>query len=84
MINAQFIDEIANKIADVIPEGVSEIQKDAEKNIKAVLQNSFTKFNLVTREEFDVQTRVLESTRAKLHELEQHVAQLEQKLKDKP
>lgn len=81
MINAQLIDEIANKITAAMPEGVSEIQRDVEKNIKVVLQSSFSKFNLVTREEFDVQTRVLENTRNKLHELENQIAQLEEQLK---
>lgn len=81
MINAQFIDEIANKIADAMPDGVTEIQQDVEKNVKAVLQNSFAKFNLVTREEFDVQTRVLENTRAKVEELEKQIAALEEQLR---
>ena len=81
MINAQFIDEIANKIADAMPDGVTGIQQDVEKNVKAVLQNSFAKFNLVTREEFDVQTRVLENTRAKVEELEKQIAALEEQLR---
>jgi len=80
MINAQFIDELASKISDAMPDGVSEIQKDVDKNVKAVLQNTLTKFNLVTREEFEVQSRVLEHTRAKLEQLEQQVAELEKKL----
>ncbi len=82
MINTQFIDELANKLSEVMPEGVSELQKDVDKNIKAVLQNTLTKFNLVTREEFEVQSRVLARTREKLEQLEQQVAELEKNLLD--
>jgi hypothetical protein len=80
MINAQFIDELANKIADAMPQGVTDIQKDVEKNVRAVLQTAFTKFNLVTREEFEVQRRVLEQTRAKLGLLEEQIAELEKQV----
>ncbi len=82
MINAQFIDELASKLSEVMPEGVSELQKDVDKNIKAVLQNTLTKFNLVTREEFEVQSRVLAHTREKLEKLEKQVAELERHLSD--
>lgn len=81
MINAQIIDEIANKLADAMPQGVTELQDDVEKNVRAVLQNTFTKFNLVSREEFEVQTRVLAQTRSRLEELEKRIDELEQQTK---
>ena len=81
MINAQIIDEIANKLADAMPQGVTELQDDVEKNVRAVLQNTFTKFNLVSREEFEVQTRVLAQTRTRLEELEKRIDELEQQTK---
>lgn len=55
--------------------------KDIEKNMKAMLNQGFSKLDLVTREEFDVQAQVLAKTRARLEELETRVAQLEAQLK---
>ena len=55
--------------------------KDIEKNMKAMLSQGFSKMDLVTREEFDVQAQVLAKTRAKLEELELRVAELEAQLK---
>lgn len=56
--------------------------KDAERNVKAMLTQGFSKLDLVTREEFDTQAQVLARTRARLEELEKRVAELEQKLAD--
>jgi BMFP domain-containing protein YqiC len=52
-----------------------------ERNMRAVLEAGLTKLDLVTREEFDVQSAVLARTRAKLEHLEAQVAELEQALK---
>ena len=57
--------------------------KDIEKNMKAMLSQGFAKMDLVTREEFEVQTQVLAKTRARLEELETRVAELEAQLKNK-
>lgn len=54
--------------------------KDVERNIKAMLSQGFSKLDLVTREEFDIQAQVLARTRLRLEELERRVAELEQKL----
>ena len=54
--------------------------KDIEKNVKALMTQGFSKLDLVTREEFDVQAQVLAKTRAKLETLEARVAELEAKL----
>lgn len=50
---------------------------DLEKNVKAMLSGFFTKLDLVTREEFDVQAQVLARTRSKLEALEARVTALE-------
>jgi ubiquinone biosynthesis accessory factor UbiK len=55
--------------------------KDIEKNVKAMLTQGFSKLDLVTREEFDIQTQVLAKTRAKLDALEARVVELEALLK---
>ncbi len=51
--------------------------RDIEKNVKAIMSQGFAKLDLVTREEFDIQTQVLAKTRAKLEQLEARVAELE-------
>ena len=53
--------------------------KDIEKNVKAMMSQGFAKLDLVTREEFDIQTQVLAKTRAKLEALEARIAELEAK-----
>jgi BMFP domain-containing protein YqiC len=56
--------------------------KDIEKNVKSMMSQGFSKLDLVTREEFDVQTQVLAKTRAKLETLETRVAELEAQLQE--
>lgn len=57
--------------------------KDIEKNMKAMMTQGFSKLDLVTREEFDVQAQVLAKTRAKLEALEARVTELEAQLKNR-
>ena len=76
-------EDIAQKLGSVLPEGLQSIQKDVEKNFKTVLQNSFAKMDLVTREEFDVQTQVLARSREKLDKMEKQIAELEAALNNK-
>lgn len=54
--------------------------KDIEKNVKAMMTQGFSKLDLVTREEYDIQAQLLAKTRAKLEALEARVAELEAKL----
>lgn len=51
--------------------------KDLEKNFRGMLSSAFSRLELVTREEYDVQTQVLARTREKLVTLEARVAELE-------
>ena len=71
------IDEIARRLLESVPPGVRAIQQDLESNFGAVLRASLTKLDLVSRDEFDAQMRVLERTRARLEELERRVAGIE-------
>ena len=74
MLDSQKINEISNKIKDVVN---SSPLGDVEKNINALLKSIFTKMELVTREEFEVQAEVLRNTRQKLELLEARLAELE-------
>jgi BMFP domain-containing protein YqiC len=71
------IDEIARRLLESVPPRVRALQQDLESNFRAVLRSSLTKLDLVSRDEFDAQVRVLERTRARLEELERLVAQME-------
>lgn len=82
MIESKTIDELAQKISGLMPPGVKELQQDLEKNVQGVLQAAFTRMDLVTREEFDVQSDVLARTRSKLEALEIKLAELEEKMQD--
>jgi len=83
-VDKQFIDDLANRLANVVPPGVKSLQDDLERNFRGLLQSGFAKLDLVTREEFDVQTRVLERTRQKLTVLEQELQSLQQQVKVQP
>ena len=72
------IDELAKRLSSALPPGANVIKEDVEKNMRSVLHAAFSKMDLVTREEFEVQAQVLQRSRAKLEELEKRVAELEQ------
>lgn len=72
-------EDLARKLAETVPPGVRALQADMEKNFRALLEASFSKMNLVTREEFEIQQRVLERTREKLAELEARIQALQDK-----
>ena len=81
MIDTGQIDSITKRLLNILPTSMQDVQKDIEKNIHAVLQATFAKMELVTREEFDVQSRVLARTREKLEVLEKQVQELEKTIK---
>ncbi|MFM6922079.1 MAG: accessory factor UbiK family protein [Polynucleobacter victoriensis] len=68
--------DMQNKVGDAIRQSPA---KDMEKNVRSLMTQGFQKLDLVTREEFDLQTQVLAKTRAKLEELEAKVSALENK-----
>ncbi|MGA2023906.1 MAG: accessory factor UbiK family protein [Steroidobacteraceae bacterium] len=76
------IDEIVKRLIDGLPEAARTMRRDIEGNFRAVLQSTLGKLDLTTRSEFDVQTQVLERTRARLEQLEQRIAELEQRIAD--
>ena len=78
MLNNEKLSEISNKIREIVKDSPL---PDIEKNIDALLKGMFTKMELVTREEFDVQTEVLKRTRQKLEELEKKLSQIEARKK---
>lgn len=82
MINAAILSKIGQQIASLLPEQAKATQQEVERNVHAILQGVFARLDLVTRDEFDAQTAVLQRTREKVELLETAVSQLEQQLKD--
>lgn len=77
MKHTHTLDDLAKKITGLLPGNVTRLQQDLESSIRALLQSSLSKMNLVTREEFDVQTALLQRTREKLDRLEKLLQELE-------
>lgn len=77
MIDGRVFDDIAQSLSKLLPPGAASLKDDFERNAKAAVQGGLERLELVTREEFDVQTKVLERTREKLHALEARLAELE-------
>lgn len=79
MKNPHFLKDLVGKLTDALPEHLGLLKSDFAKNCQAILARSFDKLDLVTREEFDAQTKVLARTRQKLEQLNEQIAQLEKK-----
>ena len=80
MMDRRDIDQIALRLASLVPPGLAQAQEDLRANFRDVLMQGLRRLELVTREEFDVQSQVLARTRARLEELERQVARLEAEL----
>jgi BMFP domain-containing protein YqiC len=72
----EFISDLARKLAAALPPGVRAVQADVERTFQSILTGALARMNLPTREEFDIQRKVLERTREKLTALETQVAAL--------
>jgi hypothetical protein len=78
------IDELARRLLESLPSGMRTLQADAEANFRAVLRSNLARLDLLTRDEFDAQSRVLERTRSRLAALEARVTELERALAATP
>lgn len=78
MIELKKIEEIVETIARGLPEGTEQVRNEIRGNIRVVLESTFARMNLVTREEFDAQALVLRRTREKLDRLERIITEMEE------
>jgi ubiquinone biosynthesis accessory factor UbiK len=78
-MDTKFFDELSKRLSKVLPEGVRDFEHDLQAKFREILQATFAKLDLVTREEFDTQVKVLERTRKKLDLLEKEWAELKPK-----
>lgn len=77
MIIKQSIEDMISQVIKLVPEDMTQFKDGFEKNIRATIEASFKKMDLVTREEFDIQTLLLQRTRAQLDELQKKLTELE-------
>jgi BMFP domain-containing protein YqiC len=77
MMDRQDIDQLALRLVSLVPPGLAQAHQDLRTNFSDVLAQGLRRLDLVTREEFDVQSQLLARTRAKLDELERRIADLE-------
>ena len=73
MINLALIDDLTKKICDRLPPVLTDTKTEMQHTIRAVLQSHFAKLDLVTREEFDIQCKVLERCQKRLKTLEAEI-----------
>lgn len=79
-MDPNILDEFSRRLTAALPSGLTTLQNDLEKNIRAAADGVMTKMNLVSRQEFEIQEKVLQRTREKLEMLEKLVADLEKKI----
>lgn len=72
------LEDLARRIGRLLPEGADRLETDLRRNVRAMVSAALARMDLVSREEFEVQTAVLRRTREKLEALEARVAALEQ------
>lgn len=77
MIDSTHIESLSEKILQNLPKGGKALADDVKKNLKVALSSALDRMDLVTREEFDTQSALLERTRARLDALEEQISQLE-------
>lgn len=71
------LDELARQMAAAVPGNLKALGEDLERNFKAMLHSGFERMDLVTREEFELQSALLERSCEKLEKLEARLAELE-------
>lgn len=75
MINPNQLEALVKKLYTALPSSIQSIEHDIKEQFKDILHAGFTSMDLLTREEFDVQVKVLARTREKVDLLEAHMEQ---------
>ena len=78
MLNNQTINRLSDKINQLLPSQLQQVKLDFDARLKILLQQQLGELDFVSREEFDIQTRVLQRTRARLEALEAKISELQQ------
>ena len=80
MIDNQTINRLSTKIHELLPPGLQQAKEDFDARLKTLLQQQLSNYEMVSREEFDIQSRVLARTREKLEIIEARLKELEKTL----
>jgi BMFP domain-containing protein YqiC len=80
MIDNQTINRLSEKINELLPPGLQQVKADFDTRLKSLLQQQLANYEMVSREEFEIQERVLQRTREKLEIIEARLKELEQTL----
>ena len=80
MIDNQTINRLSDKINELLPPGLKEVKSDFDAKLKGLLQQQLSNYEMVSREEFEIQSRVLARTREKLESIEEKLKTLEKNL----
>ena len=76
-MDRKIINDLANKLAGAVPGELNDLRDDLEGNFRSLLATGLDKMDLVTREEFEIQSKVLARTREKLEQLEKELQALQ-------
>lgn len=79
-INKEKLEAFIQQAVKLIPDDLARFRKEVENNLRSTLSASLSKMELVTREEFDIQTALLQRTRAQLDSLQKKLSELEGQL----
>jgi BMFP domain-containing protein YqiC len=80
MLDNQTLNRLSDKINALLPPELQQVKTDFDARLKVLLQQQLSEFEFVSREEFDIQSRILQRTRSKLEALEDKLKQLEETL----
>jgi len=80
MIDNQTINQLSEKIHALLPPGLQQVREDFDARLKTLLQQQLARYEMVSREEFELQARVLARTREKLEAIEARLRELEKAL----
>ncbi|WP_261816268.1 ubiquinone biosynthesis accessory factor UbiK [Vibrio gallicus] len=83
MFDPKKLEQVAKQIHESMPQPVKNLGADVDQKVRQVIQAQLNKLDVISREEFEVQTQVLLRTRQKLNEMEKKMADLEEKLSNK-
>lgn len=84
MIDPKLIDDLARRLGGSLPGSLRSVRNELEQNFRPILQSALGRLDLVTREEFDVQTEILARARLQLDELGKKLGELESRLTREP
>ena len=84
MLDNRTINALSERIHELLPPAMRQVKSDFDARLKALLQQQLAQLEMVSREEFEIQQRVLARTREKLEALERRLGELEQERPDGP